>query len=170
VVGFLSATNRLLLFIINKIYMSETKKCNQCQLDIPAKAKKCGHCQSSTRVPLFKRKNFWIAMGIFFVWFLISSISSLFSSPTPTPTYTQNTVQKAPEVVLGTYSIDTTELKSNGLDDSSVRLWKSYSDRKLVMNIPKNSSVELLQEDEANNYCKIRFQSKVGWLDCGWLK
>ena len=68
------------------------------------------------------------------------------------------------------YVIDTSELKAGGLDDSSIRLWKSYSDRKLVTNIPKKAKVNLLQKDETNNYCKIKYKENVGWLSCNWLR
>lgn len=63
---------------------SPTKKCPQCQSDIPALAKKCSHCRSNQPQHVSARTAVWIIVVI--ILFLTISIIASVNTPTTTKT------------------------------------------------------------------------------------
>lgn len=56
--------------------MNETKKCPQCQIDIPSKAKKCPHCQSDLRNFMNRHPIITILLVLFGLGVIVSAPSN----------------------------------------------------------------------------------------------
>jgi len=50
-----------------------------------------------------------------------------------------------------------------------INVFKSYEDRKIVITLTGGEKVTKVEEDASNDYCKIVYRDKEGWLNCELL-
>ncbi len=110
-----------------------------------------------------------ISAGVIFGFFIISDIISDMISPEideQPQVVDQQTVQS--DFELGTYKVESEELAY--IDPKEVRIWKSFSERKLVGKLYEGDIVEVTSHDPENDYCQVKTKDITGWVACGWLK
>ncbi|MFA5438209.1 MAG: hypothetical protein WC293_06590 [Candidatus Omnitrophota bacterium] len=110
-----------------------------------------------------------ISAGVIFGFFIISDIISDMISPEideQPQVVDQQTVQS--DFELGTYKVESEELAY--IDPKEVRIWKSFSERKLMGKLYEGDIVEVTSHDPENNYCQVKTEDVTGWVACGWLK
>lgn len=156
--------------------MANTKQCRYCTTDISTKAKRCPQCQGDLR-NWFARNPFktFLLLIFFVIPVIYSTFSDLSSARNEQANSAQDTEQRATETVLGVYTAE------DDLGATQINLFNSYEDRTLVTSFESGTEVELLERriigDESFNdgqggyeYCKVRYETYRGWLDCAWLK
>lgn len=145
----------------------QTKKCKECQMDIPKKARRCPHCRAKQGI------GFWgLILIIFLVGFTLSIVMSTINDMGSTSNTNYDVGTYVPPVrestfELGTYKVESTEFAY--INPKEVNLWQSYSDRKKVGSVKEHAVVEVTAYDEANDYCKITAGEQAGWMACNWL-
>lgn len=110
-----------------------------------------------------------ISAGVIFGFFIISDIISDMISPEideQPQVVDQQTVQS--DFELGTYKVESEELAY--IDPKEVRIWKSFSERKLMGKLYEGDIVEVTSHNSENDYCQVKTEDVTGWVACGWLK
>lgn len=139
----------------------QTKKCRECQTDIPKKARRCPNCRTKQGIGLGG-----LLVAIIFIGITTSVVmSSVNDSSTSTNTYTAPVVTSNFE--LGTYRVESEDLQY--IDPAVVNIWQSYSDRTKVGELVAGDIVEVTRHDSVNDYCKVAAEEQIGWVACGWL-
>lgn len=142
--------------------MESTKKCRECQMDIPKKARRCPHCRAKQGIGAGG-----LFIAILFIGITASVvISSLNDSSSTASIYTPPSA-KVSTFEMGTYEVESEEFQH--ISPKEVNLWQSYSDRKKVGAVKEHAVVEVTSHDDANDYCKVVSGEQTGWMACGWL-
>ena len=138
----------------------QTKKCRECQTDIPKKARRCPNCRAKQGIGAGG-----LLVAIIFIGITASVVmSSVNDSTTPTNTYTQPVTSN---FELGTYKVESEEFRY--MEQSEVNLWQSYSDRTKLGAVSEGDIVEVTRHDPNNDYCLVTAGDEKGWMACGWL-
>lgn len=140
----------------------QTKKCRECQTDIPKKARRCPNCRAKQGIGVGGALVAIIFIGIT-TSVVMSSLED--ASNTSSNTYTQPANVSTFE--LGTYKVESDEFEY--ISPKEVNLWQSFSNRKKVGAVPEYAVVEVISHDSANDYCKVIAGEQTGWMACGWL-
>jgi Ca2+/Na+ antiporter len=110
-----------------------------------------------------------IGVGVVYGISLISSIiSDITASKTDIQSQAENQEEAQSDFELGTYKVESEELAY--IDPKEVRIWKSFSERKLVGKLYEGDIVEVTSHDPENDYCQVKTKDITGWVACGWLK
>lgn len=168
VAGFVVPATQLIK--VSNLYMADaTKKCSQCLAEIPKQARKCSHCGSKQPTSILV----WLVVIVLGALFLIIGLYEP-SEPiyTPTTTYTPPTTPRATETApaesfIANHYIDPTEFRNGAV--RQVNVWRSYEDRTKVGELLGTAEVELIEQDEENNYCNVKNEKVAGWISCDWL-
>lgn len=136
----------------------ETKKCRECQTDIPKKARRCPNCRAKQGIG---------AGGLLVAIIFIGIVSSMVISSLGEVDSKKAELATVSNFELGTYVVESSEFKH--ISTKQVNLWKSYSDRTLTGKVSEGDVVQITKHDDTNNYCYLTKGAQSGWASCDWL-
>lgn len=140
----------------------QTKKCRECQTDIPKKARRCPNCRAKQGIGIGG-----LLVVIIFIGITTSIVMSSLEGTSSTSSNTYTPPAKVSTFELGTYKVESEEFEF--ISPKEVNLWQSYSDRKKVGSVNEHAIIEVTAHDDANDYCKVTSGEQAGWMACGWL-
>lgn len=137
----------------------QTKKCRECQTDIPKKARRCPNCRTKQGIGAGG-----VLVAIIFIGITWSVVMSSVNDSQPAST---NTTPVVSNFELGMYTVDSEEFQY--LEQSEVNLWQSFNDRTKLGSVGEGDIVEVIKHDPTNDYCLVSIEQQKGWMACGWL-